>query len=326
MPDKKFDLTKEEALDLYFKMVLTRKTEEKHDELFQRQVVAVYTHLSLGQEAVGCGAASLLRPEDYLIGTHRGVAEFVGKGMTVEEIFLEYGGRADGISAGRAGLHLHSPERRVLPLTASLGTDFSLAVGAGLSIRNKGFDGVVVDYFGEGAAEQVDFHPAMNMAVLYKVPVIFCCCTNQFVEYHVYRDTTCAADVATRAEAYGMAWQIVEDGNDIFSVGRGMKEAIAHARNRSEPYFIEFKSYRLAPHHTGDQCVYRESRDVEEAWKNDPIPGAQKALSKRRWATKKDFKRIEEECDQIIAQAVEALLDSDLPDPETVVMNQAMTN
>ncbi len=324
MPDKKFDITKKEALDLYFKMVLTRKTEEKHDELFQKQILPVYTHLSLGQEAVGCGIAAFLRPEDYLIGTHRGVAEYVGKGMSTKDIFLEYGGRANSISGGRAGLHLHSPELGILPLAASLGTDFSLAVGAGLSIRNKGFDKVVVDYFGEGAAEQADFHPAMNMAVLYGLPVIYCCCTNQFVEYHGYRDTTCTADIAAHAESYCMASKIVEDGNDLFTVGRVMKEVIAHVRKKKAPYFIEFKSYRLAPHHTGDQCFYRDKEEVEIAWKKDPISKAQKTLVKKRWATQIDFKRIEEECDQILAQAVDELMESRLPDAGTV-MDHAMT-
>ena len=104
MSAKKYDLTKKEALDFYFKMVLTRKTEAKHDELFQKQMVPVYTHLGTGQEAVGCGVSTFLKQDDYLIGTHRGVAEYVGKGMSVEEIFLEYGGRANSLSGGRAGL------------------------------------------------------------------------------------------------------------------------------------------------------------------------------------------------------------------------------
>ena len=103
-----FELTKDEALNLYFKMVLTRHTENKHEELYQKQVVPVSTHLGTGQEAVGCGISALLRPEDYLIGTHRGVAEYVGKGLSVKDIFLEYGGRVNAISGGRAGLHLHS--------------------------------------------------------------------------------------------------------------------------------------------------------------------------------------------------------------------------
>jgi pyruvate dehydrogenase E1 component alpha subunit len=319
MRSQAYELTKKEALDLYAKMVLSRRTEEKHDELFQRQMVPVYTHLGTGQEAVGCGISSLLRQDDYLLGTHRGVAEFVGKGMSVTDIFLEYGGRANSISGGRAGLHLHSPALSILPLTGSLGTDFSLAVGAGLSVRNKGQDRVVVDYFGEGAAEQADFHPAMNMAMLFKVPVIFCCCTNQFVEYHRYRDTTCAADIAPRAEAYCMPWTIVEDGNDMFAVGRAMKEAIAHSRAGNGPFFIEFKTYRVAPHHTGDPCVYRTKEEVEEACRNDPIARAERALIARKWASAADLRRVAEACEQHLSEAVQALVESELPDPETVM-------
>ena len=318
MAEKSFDLTKQEALNFYFKMILTRKTEDKHEELFQKQMVPVYTHLGTGQEAVGCGVSFLLERDDYLIGTHRGVAEFIGKGMSVTDIFLEYGGRANSGSGGRAGLHLHSTTQGILPLAGSLGSDFSLAVGAGLSIRNLGKQNVVVDYFGEGAAEAPDFHGAMNMAVLYRVPVIFCCATNQFVEYHPYRDSTCAADIAPRADAYCMPRQIVEDGNDIFEVGKAMKEAIAHARSGNGPYFLEFKTYRLAPHHTGDPCVYRNSADVDEAWKNDPIPHAEEALLKRKWATEQSIVDMQAECDRLIDEAVQALVESPLPDPLTI--------
>ena len=319
MAVKKYELTKKEALEYYSRMVLTRKTEDRHEELFQAQVVPVYTHLGTGQEAVGCGVATFLEQKDFLIGTHRGVAEFVAKGLSVADIFLEYGGRANSISGGRAGLHLHSPELNILPLAGSLGTDFSLAVGAGLSIRNLELEAVAVDYFGEGAAEQVDFHPALNMASLYNLPVIFACCTNQFVEYHPYRDTTCAADIAPRAEAYCMAWKIVEDGNDIFAVGRAMKEALAHVRSGQGPYFLEFKTYRLAPHHTGDPCVYRTPEEVEEAWHKDPLPRAGKELLKRRWATKKDLARIARECEETIEEAVAKLTASPLPEASTVL-------
>ena len=319
MDSKKYQLTKNEALHLYGKMVLTRKTEDKHEELFQKQMVPVYTHLGTGQEAVGCGVSAFLNQQDYVIGTHRGVAEYIGKGLSVKDIFLEYGGKANSNSGGRAGLHLHSREQGVLPLSGSLGADFSLAVGAGLSIRNQVRKNVVVDYFGEGAAEAPDFHGAMNMAMLFKVPVVFCCATNQFVEYHPYRETTCAADIAVRAEAYCMPWHIVQDGNDMFAVGAAIKEALHHARSGRGPYFLEFKTYRIAPHHTGDPCVYRSAAEVEEAWKNDPIPRAQQELLDKKWAKEKDFEKIAADCDQIIEDAVEALRAAPLPDAATVL-------
>ena len=317
--DKKYDLTKKEALDLYFKMILTRKTEEAHEQLFQKQMVPVYTHLGTGQEAVGCGVTALLEKDDFSIGTHRGVAEFIGKGMSVTDIFLEYGGRATSLSQGKAGLHLHHPGLNILPLAGSLGSDFSLAVGAGLTIRNKGWKRVVVDYFGEGAAEAPDFHGAMNMAALWKLPVIFACATNQFVEYHPYRDTTSTADIAPRARGYGMAWKIVEDGNDFLAVGRAMKEAIQHARSGQGPFFVEFKTYRIAPHHTGDPCVYRDAADVEEAWKSCPILRAEDSLLKKRWAAKKELEEMAEKCDRLIEEAVQALVAAPLPDPSTAL-------
>ncbi len=324
MNEKSFELTKDEAKELYFKMVLTRQTEDKHEELYKNQVIPVYTHLGTGQEAIGCGISAFLRKEDCLIGTHRGVAEFIGKGMSVEEIFLEYGGRVNSISGGRAGLHLHSPELNILPLFGGLGTDFSLAVGAGISIRNKKQKRVVVDYFGEGAAEQVDLHPAMNMAMLYNLPVIFCCCTNQFVEYHPYTESTCTVDIAPRAEGYGMNWYIVEDGNDMFTVGPAVKKAIAHARAGKGPYFLEFKTYRLAPHHTADQCLYRNQKEYDEVKGNDPITRAEESLIEKKYCSKKEVKKIKDDCVRIISEAIRTLHESDLPDVATV-MDYAMT-
>ena len=319
MAASKFELTKAEALDLYTKMVLTRKTEDMHEQLFQKQMVPVYTHLGTGQEAVGCGVTALLEKDDFSIGTHRGVAEFIGKGLSVADIFLEYGGKATSISKGKAGLHLHSPELNILPLAGSLGSDFSLAVGAGLAIRNKGWNRVALDYFGEGAAEAPDFHGAMNMAALWKLPVIFACATNQFVEYHPYRATTSTADIAPRAEGYGMAWKIVKDGNDFLAVGKAMKEAIAHCRSGKGPYFLEFKTYRIAPHHTGDPCVYRDSAEVDKARQNDPLPRAEAALLKKRWATQADLDNIAAQCDRTIEQAVETLVEASLPEPSTAM-------
>lgn len=319
MSARKNELTKAEALDFYKKMVLTRKTEAKHDELFQRQVIPVYTHLSLGQEATGCGVTTLLRDDDYLLGTHRGLAEYVGKGMEVVDILLEYGERANSPSGGRAGLHLMDPKRHILGAPGSLGSDFSLAVGVGLALKQGKTDAVVVDYFGEGAAEQGDFHPGMNMAMLYKVPVVFCCATNQFVEYHPYRESTCTEDIAPRAEGYGMPWEIVGDGNDLFSVGGAMKRAIKHCRQDKGPCFLEFKTYRLAPHHTGDQCLYRKKEDMEEAKKNDPLLKARNALLKCKWATRQTLDRVDRECDELIEDAVSTLVESPLPDPRTVL-------
>ena len=262
---------------------------------------------------------ALLRKDDFAIGTHRGVAEYIGKGLSVKDIFLEYGGRADSISGGKAGLHLHSPELNIMPLAGSLGSDFSLAVGAGLTIRNKGWKRVAVDYFGEGAAEAPDFHGAMNMAALWRLPVIFACATNQFVEYHRYRDTTSTADIAPRAGGYGMAWKIVEDGNDFLAVGRAMKEAIAHARAGRGPYFIEFKTYRIAPHHTGDPCVYRDGAEVDQACQNDPLIRAEQTLLRKRWASKKDLEKTAGKCDGMIEEAVKVLIESPLPQASTAL-------
>ena len=313
MSNVEYKLTKDEALSLYKKMVLTRKTEELHEDLYRNQTIPVYPHSGFGQEATGCGVSFLLKEDDYLLGTHRGVAEFVGKGLSVEDIFLEYTGKSNSISGGWAGLHLFSRELNILPLLSGLGTDFSLGVGVGLSLRNKGSDSIIVEYFGEGAAEQTDFHGALNMAVIYELPIIFCCCTNQFVELHSYRETTCVSNIASRAEGYGIQWKIVENGNDMMAVGSAIKEAIILTRKNKCPYFLEFKTYRVKGHHLGDTVDYDDSLQKAEAIENDPIKIARQTLIAGNWATDSDFDQIDKACDKNLEDAVKVLNASKLP-------------
>lgn len=306
----------EKIFDLYKIMILTRLAEEKHEAIFHQKRLPVYTHMSLGQEAAGVGVSGLLRKEDYLFGTHRGMPEYLAKGMKLKDIFAEYGGRATSLTKGKGGLHLCDVKNGILGLVGSLGSDFSHAVGVGLSIRARGTDQVAVNYFGEGTAEQADFHPAMNMMSLWKLPVIFACANNRFTEYHPYRESTSTEHIAPRAEGYGIPWKIVEDGNDITAVCEAMAEAIERARSGGGPTLVEFKTFRVAPHHTGDPCVYRTKEEVEMWKKKDPVQKCKSTLLKARLLTEEMDQKIRVEAQAEIEEAVRSMEESPYPDPE----------
>lgn len=306
----------EKILDLYKIMVLTRMAEEQHETLFHQKKLAVYTHLSLGQEAVGVGVSGLLRKDDYLFGTHRGMPEYLGKGMKLKNIFADYGGRAIGLSKGKGGLHLCDAENGLLGLVGSLGSDFPFAIGVGLSIRNRGTDQVVVKYFGEGTAEQADFHPCMNMMSLWKLPVIYACANNRFTEYHPYRESTSTEHIAPRAEGYAVPWKIVEDGNDLIAVCEAMTEAIERARSGGGPTLIEFMTYRIAPHHTGDPCVYRKKGEVESWKKKDPIQRCKVLLMEAKLLSEEMDQKIRSDAEVEIKEAIRWMEESPFPGPE----------
>jgi acetoin:2,6-dichlorophenolindophenol oxidoreductase subunit alpha len=309
----------EKIFELYRIMILTRLAEAKHEALLQQQRLSISTHLSLGQEAVGVGVSGLLRKDDYLLGTHRGMPEFLAKGMSLKHIFAEYGGRITGLNRGKGGLHLCDVENGIVGLVACLGADFPFAVGVGLSIRYRGSDQVVAKYFGEGTAEQADFHPSMNMASLWKLPVIFACANNYYSELHPYRESTSTEHIAPRAAGYGMPWAIVEDGNDLVAVCEAMAEAIDRARRGEGPTLIEFKTYRVASHYSGDPCAYRKKEEVE-MWKaRDPIKKCKEFLVKSNILTEEKDQEIQKGCEAEIEEAVQFMEASPFPHSEEVL-------
>lgn len=301
---------------LYRIMILTRLAEGKHEALLQQKRLSVYTHSSLGQEAVGVGISGLLRKDDYLFGTHRGMPEFLAKGMKLKHIFADYGGRLSGLNKGKGGPHLCDVENGILGLVACLGADFPFAVGVGLSIKYRGTEQVVVKYFGEGAAEQSDFHPSMNMMALWGLPVIFACANNMYTELHHYRMSTATEHVAPRAAGYGIPWKVVEDGNDLVEVCKAMTEAIDRARSGGGSTLIEFKTYRIAPHFSGDPYKYRK-RDEVEMWKErDPIKRCKEFLIKMNFLTEEKDQEIWKDCEKEVEEAVQFMEESSLPKRE----------
>jgi len=306
---------KERLLKMYKKMLLVRTFEKKMDELIKTNKIPTMGHFGEGQEAVGVGICGPLKDDDYLFGTHRGFAEYIGKGMSVSDILLEYGGRQNSLTKGKGGIHLCDPSKGIMGLVGSLGADFSMAVGTGLSAKMRGTDQVTMVYFGEGTSNQADFHPALNMAALWKLPIVFACANNQYVELHHYRTVISTDDIAPRATGYGIPNEIVEDGNDLVSVYAAAKKAVDHARNGDGPMMLEFKTYRLSPHFSGDPGGYQPKEEIEMHRKNDPIPKLRTYLMDEGFITEEEHRKILEKNDEEIEEAVAFLEGSPLPDP-----------
>ncbi|MBW2368464.1 MAG: thiamine pyrophosphate-dependent dehydrogenase E1 component subunit alpha [Deltaproteobacteria bacterium] len=277
-------LSNEKLLELYRKMLVVRSLEELHDKLLQEGKIHLMGHFGTGQEAVAIGVTGPLRKEDILFGTHRGVGEYIGKGMTPLNIWAEYLGKKSGLCNGKATLHLGDKENNIPPVVSSLGSDFSMAVGAALAAKMKNTGQVILYFVGEGTCNQADAHPAMNMAALWNLPVVFAVCNNQYCEMTFMGECYTTPDVAPRAECYGIPTQII-DGQDIEVVYDATQNAVEHARSGNGPYLVEAKTFRMALHFSGDPGGYVDQAELEKWAKRDPIDLCRNVLLEREALT-----------------------------------------
>jgi TPP-dependent pyruvate/acetoin dehydrogenase alpha subunit len=270
-------LPKEKLVALYRNMLLVRAMESTHGKLLQEGKLQLMGHFGTGQEAVAIGITGPLTQEDILFGTHRGVGEFIGKGMTPRDIWMEYLGKKSGPCKGKGTLHLADKRLNIPGLVSSLGADFSMAVGTALASKMRKTRQVTMYYVGEGTCNQADAHPSMCMAALWQLPVVFAVCTNQFCELSYMCEHYPTADVAPRAAGYGIPYEIV-DGQDVEVTYEAAARAVDHARSGKGPYLVEYKTFRMATHFTGDPGHYVNPKDREQWAERDPIELCRKKL------------------------------------------------
>jgi acetoin:2,6-dichlorophenolindophenol oxidoreductase subunit alpha len=301
-------------LELYRKMLLVRALEKRLEQLVTAARVPCSGHFGLGQEAVGVGVTGPLLPSDYLFGTHRGFAEYIGKGMTPREILAEYYGKATSLSGGRLGQHLLKVDIGIMPLPSSLGSEFGMSVGCALSSVRRKTGAVTLNLFGEGTASQPDCSAALEMASLWKLPLVFACSNNQFVELDRFSNITTRTDVAPRADAYGVPSEII-DGNDITLVWDATSRAVERARAGGGPTFIEFKTYRRSTHYTGDPGGYQPVEEIK-AWElKDPLDRCRTLLEGKGRFDADTEKSLLEQVGAEVEDAVSFAEDSPFPDP-----------
>jgi pyruvate dehydrogenase E1 component alpha subunit len=264
---------RERWLRMYRQMLKIRLFEEQVNELYKTARMPGLAHLYSGEEAVAVGVCDALRRDDYITSTHRGHGHCLAKGASIDRMFAELLGKEPGYCRGKGGsMHIADQDTGNLGANAIVGGSAGIATGAAMSSKMRGSDQVAVCFFGDGALGQGLLYEVMNMASLWKLPVIYVCENNLYNEYTHYRETT-AGGLTARAEAFGILAEEV-DGQDARAVYGATRRLVERARRGEGPAFLLCDTYRYYGHHVGDvQRSYYRSKDEEEHWKTqrDPI-------------------------------------------------------
>jgi pyruvate dehydrogenase E1 component alpha subunit len=281
-------------------MLLIRRFEERMQELFVANRLAGFLHLSIGQEAVAVGTCAALTRSDYIVTTHRGHGHIIAKGGNVNRMVAELFARETGSCSGMGGsMHLTDPDVGVLCADAIVGASIGLATGAAFSAQYRSSNQVAVAFFGDGAANQGIFHESLNLAALWKLPVIFVCENNLYAEMSRQSSQSLVADIASRAVSYGMPGSVV-DGNDVDAVLAATATAVELARGGYGPTLLECKTYRTRGHFEGDQQKYKEASEVAHWEARDPIELYRRKLEPDHL----DLDAIDREVTDLIGQAI----------------------
>lgn len=310
-------LSQIEKLEIFKKMLTVRAFEEKAGELFQQNLIPGFIHLSIGEEASSVGTCSVLRPDDYVVSTHRGHGHMIAKGADPRFMFAELFGKASGYCRGKGGsMHIADFSLGILGANGVVGGGFPIAVGAGLSIQLRKTDQVVAVFFGDGAANRGTFHEAANMAAIWKLPVIFVCENNLYASTTPATYSLAGGSVAGRAAAYGIPGREV-NGNDVLEVRKVVDEAVRRARAGKGPSIVENRTYRYRGHFEGDPQRYRSPEEVESVRKkDDPLRLFGARLKKEGLLTDKREKDLRAGVSRLMDEAVKYALEAPLPHPE----------
>ena len=310
------NLSKEKLIEMYKKMFEIRCFEEKVFELYAQNLVPGTIHLYAGEEAVAVGVCSNLRKDDYITSTHRGHGHCIAKGAEPKRIMAEILGKKTGYCKGKGGsMHIADFNVGMLGATAVVGAGLPIAVGAGVSIRLRGTANVVACFFGDGASNQGTFHEAINMAAIWKLPVIFVCENNVYAMGTRHSTVMLVENIADRAIAYGIPGVAV-DGNNVLTVYEAAQKAVERARKGEGPTLIECKTYRHKGHSRIDPAKYRPKEEVEEWLSKDPIKRFKQKLLQTKVLLEAEIQQIEERVSAEIEEAVKFAIESPHPSPE----------
>jgi pyruvate dehydrogenase E1 component alpha subunit len=313
--ETKLPVERELALAMVERMLRIRAFETQANQLYLSAKMPGLTHLYVGEEAVAVGVCSALRRDDTITSTHRGHGHCIAKGADVRLMYCELLGKEEGYCKGKGGsMHIADHANGNLGANAIVGGSAGIATGAGFSAKALGTDRVSVCFFGEGALGQGLLYEVMNMASLWKLPVVYVCENNLYNEYTSYEDVT-AGSITARAEAFGIPAEEV-DGQDVFAVYDASTRAVERARRGDGPSFLVCATYRYQGHHVGDvDRAYYRSKDEEERWRaeRDPI-----TLLAARLGDDSEVDRIRERVEADVGDAVAYALDAPYPDTSEV--------
>jgi pyruvate dehydrogenase E1 component alpha subunit len=311
-------LGRDELHRILYWMLLGRRFEEKAAEAYALGKIGGFCHLYIGQEAVAVGALSVLREDDYVLSAYREHVQALVKGMSAREVMAELYGRIDGCSRGKGGsMHMYSAEKNFLGGWGIVGGQIPLATGVAFAVKYRGGDQVCVCFMGEAAVNQGAFHESLNMAALWKLPVIFVVENNRFGMGTAWERASALYDISQKALAYDMP-SAVADGMDIFDMREKMNEAVTRARKDGTPTLVEARCYRFMGHSMSDPVhgVYRTKDEVEEAKKKDPIRILIDQLQERDLITEDELNEMDDQVHAEVDDAAEFAEKSPEPGPE----------
>jgi acetoin:2,6-dichlorophenolindophenol oxidoreductase subunit alpha len=290
-----------ELLDRYERMAVIRATEKAAHDMFMAGLVKGTTHLAAGQEAVAVGAAAALRPDDYVFATYRGHHHAIARGASPEACLAELMSKATGLCKAKGGsMHLTKADAGMLGSYAIVGSHLPMAVGAAWSATLRGTDQVAVAFFGDGATNIGAFHEALNLAAVWRLPVVFVCENNFYMEYTPIGAVTAVPNpAADRAPAYRIPAEVI-DGNDVVVVEDAMARAVERARKGDGPTVLEAQTYRHYGHSRTDPATYRPADEVREWLARDPLTVARDRLA----ALGATVSTVDERVREAIAEAV----------------------
>jgi len=316
----KAEVKTEQWMRMYRRMVMIREFEQQVNELYTRALMPGLAHLYIGEEAVAVGICEALRRDDYITSTHRGHGHCVAKGASPDRMFAELLGKEAGYCRGKGGsMHIADPATGNLGANAIVGGSAGIATGAALSSKRLGTGKVAVCFFGEGALGQGVLYEVMNLAALWRLPVIYVCENNLYTEYTHCSETT-AGDILARGTAFGVHAEGV-DGQDVRAVYATAQRLVERARQGEGPAFLVCETYRYTGHHVGDiNREYYRSKQEEQEWKTkrDPIKNFSQWLVEQNFSAEGKLKQIQEEVRAEMKAAVEFAIAAPYPTVDQV--------
>jgi acetoin:2,6-dichlorophenolindophenol oxidoreductase subunit alpha len=313
----------EHWLHVYEQMVKIREFEEKVNELYMKALMPGLAHLYSGQEAVAVGVCEALRRDDYITSTHRGHGHCLAKGASIDRMFAELLGKEAGYCRGKGGsMHIADPASGNLGANAIVGGSSGIATGAAFSAKMRGSDQVAVCFFGEGALGQGLLYEVMNMAALWKLPILYVCENNMYNEYTHFSETL-AGDIKARALSFGIHAETV-DGQDVQLVYETTKRLVERARRGEGPAFLECQTYRYYGHHVGDiSRTYYRSKEEEQEWRTtrDPLLLLAEKLVGQRLTEQAVLDRIQTDVKSEIENGAQFAINAPYPDVNEVAQD-----
>jgi pyruvate dehydrogenase E1 component alpha subunit len=301
---------------IYERMSLIRAFEDRLHTDFATGVIPGFVHLYAGEEAVAVGLCAHLRDDDFITSTHRGHGHCIAKGVEVRAMMAEIHGKATGACKGKGGsMHIADVDRGMLGANGIVGGGPPLACGAGLSAKARGTDQVAVCFFGDGASNQGTTFEGMNLAGIWKLPVVFVCENNRYAETTSFEYSVSGRDIAARARGFGMP-SIAVDGQDVLAIYEAASEAIARARRGDGPTFIEAQTYRYFGHFEGDTIKYRTKDEEAHFRSRDCIARFRSTVMEQGLLAEDELAAIDRRVAETIADAVRFANESPLPAAE----------